>query len=273
MSEKIQSSLLQNTATLLSSLNTGKTTGKDADNLSELFGGLPIDQLNLSDDSRQKIQWATSQFELNYQVISAINTSQGTATSQETFSFKGSYEFLQKVSGRNIVSGSQNQAEQAAPQGQTTQDALTKLQEYFSPEKTAGRILDVATSFFGVSETGQTEGNNEAARRKFADFIGKAIDTGFRQARQILGPLPEEIEAGVTKTHVLVFSGLEDFVKNGVDPEKLAPGGVMEKIAAYRQEAAQQTQLLKSSGGSLSYSSKGDLQTSPPDPSTISTKG
>jgi len=273
MSEKIQSSLLQNTATLLSSLNTGKTSEKDGSSLSELFGGLNIDQLELSDDSRQKIQWAKSQFELNYQVIRSINSSQGTITSQETFSFKGSYEFLQKVSGQDIASGNRNQTDQTKAQNQTSDDALTKLQDYFSPKKTAERILDVATSFFGVSATGQAEGNNEAARRKFADFIGKAIETGFGQAREILGHLPEDVEAGVNETHSLVFSGLENFVKNGVDPEKSTPGGVMDKIAAYRQEAAQQSQILKTSSGSIGYSAKGDLQAPTPDSSTIFTKG
>lgn len=279
MSEKIQNPLLQNTATLLSSLNadnTAKKAGKSAGGLSELLGGLNLDRLNLSDDSQQKLQWAKSQFELNYQVVRSVNSSQGVTTTQETFSFKGSYEFLQKISGQDTFSESTAQAEQVLAEAETSQeDVLTKLQDYFSPEKTAERILDVATSFFAASETGQTEGNTEIARQKFADFIGKAIETGFLEARNILGQLPEGIEEGVNQTHSLVFSGLEDFVKNGIDPEKLTAGGVMEKIIAYRQEMAQQTERLtaSSSSRSVSYTSSGDLQTSTPDSSTISTKG
>lgn len=276
MSEKIESTPLQNAATLLSSLDTGKATGKKTGaGLSALLSGLNVDQLQLSDDSRKKIQWAKSQFELSYQVIRSLNTSEGTVTSEETFSIKGSYEFLQKVSGRDVAAEGKDQSEQTESADQGTKDALTQLQEYFSPERTAERILDVALSFFGYSETGQTDGNSEPARRKFADFIGNAIETGFAQARDILGQLPEDVEAGIGDTHSLVFSGLEEFVKNGIDLEKLAAGGVMEKIAAYRQEMSLQIETVRSSdsGGTISYTSSGDLKHSQPDSSKISTKG
>ncbi|MBP7635134.1 DUF5610 domain-containing protein [Candidatus Ozemobacteraceae bacterium] len=276
MSEKIESTSLQNAATLLSSLDSGKTAAKKSGSgLSELLSGLNADQLQLSDDSRQKIQWAKSQFELSYQVIRSLNTAGGAVTSQETFSIKGSYEFLQKVTGRDTAPEAGQPAEEGKPAEQAEKDALTQLQEYFSPERTAERILDVALSFFGLSSMGQAEGNSESGRRKFADFIGSAIETGFTQARELLGKLPDDVEAGVGQTHSLVFSGLDEFVKNGIDPEKLAGGGVMEKIIAYRQEMSLQVETIKrsGSGGAVSYTSNGDLKTPSPDSPTISTKG
>ncbi|HOT28912.1 MAG TPA: DUF5610 domain-containing protein [Candidatus Ozemobacteraceae bacterium] len=279
MSEKIEGTSLQNAATLLSSLDAGKPTGKKAPaSLSALLSGLNADQLQLSDDSRRKLQWAKSQFELSYQVIRSLNTAEGAVTSQETFSIKGSYEFLQKVSGREIGPDPENRSETGEakePAEQAEKDALTQLQEYFSPERTAERILDVALSFFGLSSMGQAEGNVESGRRKFADFIGSAIEAGFAQARGILGNLPEEIEAGIGRTHSLVFSGLEEFVTNGIAPEKLAAGGVMEKIVAYRQEMSLQVGSLRraGSGNTVNYTASGDLKPSSPDSPTISTKG
>lgn len=243
-----------------------KSAGSTSTN--PLFHGLNIDQFGLSEDARSKVSWAKAQFELNYQVLKSVNSSQGFETTQEIFSFKGSYEFLQRASGREDFKNDQ----EAETEEVSEQDALSQLQDYFSPENTAQRILDVATSFFPVSETGQTEGNNEAARRKFADFIGGAINEGFRQAREILGKLSDDIETGIDKTHSLVFSGLEDFVKNGIDPEKTQSGGVFEKIAAYRAEAALNMRRIVSSSTSGSYNANGELST-PAEPAKIFQKG
>lgn len=245
--------------------------GKAADSASQNnpSKGLNIDKFGLSDEARNKVGWARAQFELNYQVLKSVNTAQGFATSKETFSFKASYEFLQRASGgEEIQNDTEFSAENTAEQG-----ALSKLEDYFSPENTAMRILDVATSFFAVSETGQTLGNNEAARQKFADFIGGAIDQGFKQARAILGNLPENIATGIDKTHSLIFSGLEDFVKNGIDPQKMKSGGVLEKIATYRQEAALNSQRIAKASTGGSYNANGEVQNTPGEASKISHKG
>ena len=205
----------------VSHIDPTKSVGRssESDPYKTPFKGLNVDQFGLSKDARNKVDWARAQFELNYQVLKSVNSSQGYETSQETFSFKGSYEFLQKASGAESTQYESSDADAAAVEESAANDQLSQLQEYFSPENTALRILDVATSFFGISETGLAEGNVEAARRKFADFIGGAINEGFSQARTILGDLPEDVGAGIDSTHSLVFAGLEDFVKNGIDPE------------------------------------------------------
>ncbi len=252
-----------------------RTVGRTSvsDPYKESSQGLNVDQFGLSKDARNKVEWARAQFELNYQVLKSVNSSQGFETSQETFSFQGSYEFLQQASGGEFTQFARSDADEAAVEEAAAQDQLSALQEYFSPENTALRILDVATSFFGVSDTGLAEGNVESARRKFADFIGGAINEGFSQARAILGDLPEDVSSGIDKTHSLVFSGLEDFVKNGIDPEKARPGGVYEKIAAYRAESAARFSRINSSSSSVSYSSNGEKQTNSADNSKISTEG
>jgi len=219
------------------------------------MGGLDIDKLGLSDDAKGKVLWAKSQFELNYQVLKSVNSANGVQTSEATFSFKASMEFLQKVSGEPATD---RQNVDSTQETATTeeQDILAELMGYFSPEKTAQRILDVATSFFGLSEVGRESGNTKEARRTFADFIGSAIEEGFNQAASILGAIPDEVSAGVNKTHSLVFEGLKDFVMNGLAPEKTIPGGVFEKIAAYRAEAVEMSETIRTST-SATYNAKG----------------
>lgn len=270
MVDKLQS---VSTALLAKTNNAGKSADADSDSQKGIFKNLNIDQFGMSSDARKKVTLANAQFELNYQVFKSMNSSQGFETTHETFSFKGSYEFLQQASGAETVTSDTSAPGETAAEELSEQDQLTQLQEYFSPQNTARRILDVATSFFGVSETGQGEGNTEQARRKFADFIGSAINEGFRQARGILGELPEDINAGIDKTHSLVFAGLEDFVKNGIDPEKSRPGGVFEKIAAYREEASTRQAYVSSSSSAVSYNSNGEMQTNPLETTKVSTRG
>ncbi|MDD3147238.1 MAG: DUF5610 domain-containing protein [Candidatus Riflebacteria bacterium] len=268
-----------------SALQTGSDKGlknrkaAGANEQSKSAGGLNVDKFGLSDDARNKVVWARAQFEVNYQVLKSVNSAQGYETTRETFSFKASQEFIQKASGEVAA------ADEAIPSGEDNvatgnveetpeHNQLTMLQEYFSPENTARRILDVATSFFGISEIARADGNTEAARRNFADFIGDAINTGFQQARSLLGELPEEVVSGIDKTHSLVFSGLEDFVSNGISAEKSASGGVFEKIAAYRQEAAAMQATLKTDSSSkIGYNSSGEVLTGQPENQKIVTRG
>ncbi len=94
------------------------------------------------------------------------------------------------------------------------------LQDYFSPEATAGRILDFATAFFPMSDAYKKGGDTEEARQEFADMMGKAVQKGFDQALGSLGNIPDATREGIDKTHELVFKGFEDFVKNGMKKEK-----------------------------------------------------
>lgn len=246
-----------------------KTSGKHGSEKSDPFRGLNLDKFGLSEDAQNKVMWARSQFEVNYQVINSINSSQGRETFQESFSFKASYEFLQQASGQEPIKSENTESTQET----SAQDALSQLQDYFSPENTALRILDVATSFFSLSEVAKSAGNTEAARKSFAEFIGGAIDIGFAQAREQLGELPENITNGIEKTHSLIADGLADFIINGIDPEKSRPGGVFEKIAAYGLESKNRVETSSKSTSGVSYTSGGDTKETSTDTPKISTKG
>lgn len=121
------------------------------------------------------------------------------------------------------------------PSGAGRIDPMEKLQEYFSPEKTAERILDFALSFFPRSEAFQEGGDTVDARQQFADMMGEAVQKGFDQAMTELGSISEETQEGIDKTHELVFSGLDDFVENGYNADK-QESDLYNGLQAYYQE-------------------------------------
>ena len=108
-------------------------------------------------------------------------------------------------------------------------DLLEKLRAAFTPERTAGRIVDFALSGFAASETRAAFGDNEAGRQKFVDLMQKAVDQGFAEAKALFGELPEETQAELADTAVRVRDGFSRFVAQGLDPSKSTPGGVYER--------------------------------------------
>ncbi len=206
------------------------------DRLSGLLHGMGLDSLDLSPGTSYNLQYAKSQFEVNYQAMRAINTENGMQTMQVSFSFKASFEYLQVSAGGQPINpdGGVGQGEETG-QGQKL-DPMQQIMDFFSPEKTSRRILDFALSFFPSSKQFQESGDTGDARRNFADFIGKAIQKGFDQAQKILGKLPDGVQQDIDKTHDLVFDGLDDFVKNGLDPVKLGEGGIYASIQTYQLE-------------------------------------
>ncbi|MCX7935921.1 MAG: DUF5610 domain-containing protein, partial [Planctomycetota bacterium] len=139
-------------------------------------------------------------------------------------SWQAIYEFL-------ALPSESPEAEQIAS---ASEDALASWLEYFSPEKTAERILDFALSYFPQSKWAAKSGDTREARQEFADYIGPAIQKGFDEAKRILGVLPEKIEEQIASTHNLVFAGLKNFVANGLDPAKSGEEGLYSQIEKYR---------------------------------------
>jgi hypothetical protein len=91
---------------------------------------------------------------------------------------------------------------------------LDKLAAMFTPEATAGRIFDFATSWYGQWLKGGADTADN--RQAFADFIGGAVEKGFTAAQGQLGKLPDEVQGGIDKTHELVQGMFKDFVQNGL---------------------------------------------------------
>ena len=88
-----------------------------------------------------------------------------------------------------------------------------------SPDATAERILNFALGAFGRYSENHPELEGDAARSAFANFIGNAINQGIAEARDILGALNAlnpDITSNIDRTALIIHTGLQDFVANGL---------------------------------------------------------
>lgn len=93
-----------------------------------------------------------------------------------------------------------------------------------TPEGTASRIVDLSTGLFAAFKEQHPELDDAAALDRFLEVIGKGIDQGFKEAREILdglGVLQGDIASNIDKTYELVQQKLEAFRSRMLEP---APG-------------------------------------------------
>lgn len=86
--------------------------------------------------------------------------------------------------------------------------------EYWSPENTAGRIVQGTTGFFESYKAANPDLEGEALLDKFLSVIGGGIESGFKDATNILegfGVYKDSIKDNAEKTHDLVKQGLAAF--------------------------------------------------------------
>ncbi|WP_417760478.1 DUF5610 domain-containing protein [Shewanella sp.] len=96
----------------------------------------------------------------------------------------------------------------------------------YSPEATAGRIVDFATQFFSVYQQQNRGLAFEDQLNGFMSVIGGAIDKGFGEAKDILEKLQVlngDIAAGVDDTYEHVQSGLQAFFERMLAPDDTDP--------------------------------------------------
>lgn len=116
--------------------------------------------------------------------------------------------------------------------------SASKLLEFFSPEKTAERIVGFAASFFNSYAANHADESEEDQLAGFTNLISTAIEEGFGKARDVLGDLSgeDEVAQNINRTFSLVTEKIEEFrLKNfnklGLEPEPVEPP----------QEAVQET--------------------------------
>ena len=101
-----------------------------------------------------------------------------------------------------------------APAGLTGEVSAQELLDFFSPAKTAERILGFSTAFM-PAYLGNHEGEDGADQvNGFTNLIGGAMEEGFRQAEQALGGNFDDLgDIGKTiqRTFELVMEGLSEF--------------------------------------------------------------
>ncbi len=89
----------------------------------------------------------------------------------------------------------------------------------FSPEATAARIVDFATSFFPLYQQ-QQQGNGDSLEQQLDSFlgvVGGGVDKGFGEAKDILSGLNVfngDIEENANNTYDLIFEGFAKFKDN-----------------------------------------------------------
>ncbi len=84
----------------------------------------------------------------------------------------------------------------------------------YTPEKVADRIVDFATGFFDAYRDANPDMDDETALDRFLELIGKGVDKGFEEARNILDGLTVlegEVSSNIDQTYSLVQSGFTDF--------------------------------------------------------------
>jgi hypothetical protein len=79
-----------------------------------------------------------------------------------------------------------------------------QVPEEWSADNTSQRIVDFATAFLSIFEgTGED----------FLSTIKAAIEEGFKQARDILGELPDEVNSLIDDTYAKTMSKLDDWAR------------------------------------------------------------
>lgn len=89
-----------------------------------------------------------------------------------------------------------------------------KMPEYWNAENTSQRIVDFATSFFGQFGEGDVE--------QFVETIRGAIETGFGQAKEMLGELPGAVGGLIEKTYNLTMEKLDAWGQSQSDAGRIA---------------------------------------------------
>ncbi|MBD3611441.1 MAG: DUF5610 domain-containing protein [Hydrogenovibrio crunogenus] len=97
-----------------------------------------------------------------------------------------------------------------------SQEALKKQggMEYWTPENTAGRIVSGATAFLPAFQKAHPELEGEALMQEFMSVVGGGLQSGFDEAKGILGDLnvfEGKVKDTFSATTDLVSKGMENF--------------------------------------------------------------
>lgn len=120
-----------------------------------------------------------------------------------------------------------------APQDQknsaeaTTETGLNKTynNEDTSPQATADRIVGFATNFYQAFREQNPDLNDEDGLEQFMQEIGKGIDQGFADARDILTGLKKlegKVASDIDETYSLIQQGLKEFRERMQQPKDQA---------------------------------------------------
>ena len=163
----------------------------------------PQDRLDLSSlaSSLAKDHKAMAMMEFHYQAVHAVSTSLSDGKLTRTEFMAQSFEMDLTVVG----------------DPEAARELFQKLKEEWSPDKVADRIAAFATKGFGRQGLPQD-------RAGFRGLVQKAVESGYSQARSLLGPVGEEVASSLEETMKRVRDLLDIWAKGPeAEPEAGAP--------------------------------------------------
>ncbi len=89
--------------------------------------------------------------------------------------------------------------------------------DYFGPKATANRILDFAKGL--INKFQALEGKDNEKMEKLINDLIRGIENGFKEARKILGALPQDIAGMINETHDRIMKGINE-IKQGLSGER-----------------------------------------------------
>lgn len=142
-------------------------------------------------------------------------------------------DYVQQVLQTELGESLANALSAAGIEGQALEDVLSGAID-LSPEATAGRIVDFATSFFGSFQNNHADDDGTTQIDGYSQLIKDAVEEGFTQSRDLLegiGKISGQVSDDINRTYELVMQGLDDFASTqraSLTPEP-APEDVAEE--------------------------------------------
>lgn len=158
--------------------------------------------------------------ELHYESIRSLSVaSMGEMSDEERVALvdrlKEEFLALKEALMDSFVESTGGKAGKGEEAGETKPAEIPGLPDMWSAENTSERIVNFATSFHGMTESGG---------RDFYELAKAAIEEGFRQAREIMGELPGAVGDLVDETYKLTMEKLEAWaVEQGIELEAEKP--------------------------------------------------
>jgi len=165
--------------------------------------------LTTSDGDRLSLSYQSIEYQKTMMTVSGdINDPKV----QDIIKFmKDQYQAMRKDLLDSFVKAIGGKVDETDETEKTEKTQKLDIPEYWNAENTSQRIVDFAVSFYG-----SFQGKGE----DYLKTIKAAIEEGFKQAKEILGDLPDAVSGLMQDTYDLVMKKLEEWAKaQGIDIE------------------------------------------------------
>ena len=165
--------------------------------------------LNYSNKDGDTISLQVEHVEYQKSMLSLGLTSDSEKWYEIVEKIKDEFRQLHRNHNKELIEGFNEKSPDT--QESSASKGIGGLPEYWNAENTSQRIVDFATSFYGIAES---------SGKEYYDLVRSAIEEGFNQAREILGEIPNEVSELTNRTYDLVMEKLDDWAaQQGIETE------------------------------------------------------